>query len=116
MASSSVAGPFLTAAQEEVQAVDPVLASVPKAALPEHPAPVAPCIPRVPSPVVDLPEHAPALDSVLVREPVPASASVPVRAAQLDSFRLLVRRRVRSVQAASHAAVASNIRRPRKAR
>ena len=96
--------------------MDPVSASVRKAALPEHRAPVAPCILRVPSLAVDLQERARVLERVPARERVPALVSAPAWAVHLDSFRLLVRRRVRSVLAASNAAAASNIRRPRKAR
>ena len=111
-----MAGPFLTAGREEVLAVDPVSASVRKAALPEHRAPVAPCIPRVPSLAVDLQERARVLERVPVRERVPALVSAPAWAAHLDSFHLPVRRRVRSVLAASNAAADSSTPRPRKAR
>jgi hypothetical protein len=110
-----VDGPFLIAVRAEALAVD-LASSVPRAALPEHRVPVAPCIPRAPSLAVDRPGRAPALASAPVRERVPALASAPVPAARLDSFRLLVMHRARSVPAASNAAAASNIRRPRKAR
>lgn len=95
----------------------PALASVRRAALPEHREHGVPCIPRAVSPAAAL-QGVLVLDlvSAPVWEHVRASVSVPVWVVRRGWFRLQARRRVRSDQADSNAAEGSNIRRPRKAR
>ena len=85
--------------------------------LDSSPAAAVPCIQRAAHPAAPLEVPVPVSVSVPASVPVPAlAARVLEWEALLAWFRLRARLRVRNVQAARSVAVASNIRRPKKAR